>query len=52
MELIDRLESGKLSAEDLTALQNAGLDTSNRLLTPDGYKVFGVDSQEARRALN
>ena len=52
VELIDRLESGKLSAEDLTALQNVGLDTSNRLLTPDGYKVYGIDSQEARRALN
>ena len=52
VEMIDRLESGKLSAEDLTAFENAGLDTSNRMLTPDGYKVFGIDSQEARRALN
>lgn len=51
-EMVERLESGKLTANDLTAFENAGLDTNNRLLTADGYKVFGVDSQEARRALN
>ena len=51
-EMVERLESGKLTADDLTAFENAGLNTNNRLLTADGYKVFGVDSQEARRALN